>query len=205
MIRIGKWLLLYIWLLLLGVVQAPCAVLDASQNRVREIFTADYDAIGRANIDYDGASKSFSDYDAAPPRAQTESERRTEAQRTSFALSGRLPAAKGIPNITEKGLLRVESHLDDVLKNQFSDLPRSTGLKFQAGERSMLERLRSGATSSQDIEFYMHELKESARFRATGNLMDAHNSAIQWRGVTSKDLFHPDVISAHPEIFGSGW
>ena len=110
-----------------------------------------------------------------------------------------------IPRITGSGLTRVESHLDAVLKNQFSDLPRSVALQFQVGERSMLKRLQSGMTSPRDIEFYMHELKESARFRATGSLMDAHNAALQWRGVTSKDLFHPDVISKYPEIFGKGW
>ncbi len=115
------------------------------------------------------------------------------------------PAAKGIPRVTEKGLARVEAHLDDVLKNQFPEFSRADQLRFQAGERGMLDRLRSGATTSQDIEFYMHELKESARFRATGNLLDSHNAALQWRGVTSQNLFHPEVIRANPEVFPPSW
>jgi hypothetical protein len=112
----------------------------------------------------------------------------------------KLPAAKRIPRITEKGLSRVESHLDSVLNDQFSDLPRKTQLKCQAWERAMLERLRSGATSSQDIEFYMHELKESALFRASGDLQNAHVEALKWRdiGLSSKEsqpmLFHPEVL-----------
>lgn len=74
-------------------------------------------------------------------------------------------AGRGIPRVTEKGLARIEGHLDDVLRNQFPELSRVDQLRFQAGERAMLERLRAGATTSQDIEFYLHELKESARFR----------------------------------------
>jgi RHS repeat-associated protein len=109
------------------------------------------------------------------------------------------------PRVTDKGLARVEAHLDDVLKDQFPEFSRADQLKFQAGERGMLERLRSGSATPQDIEFYLHELKESARFRATGDLMSSHNSALEWRGVTSKDLFHPDVIRANPDIFPTGW
>jgi hypothetical protein len=101
--------------------------------------------------------------------------------------------------VTEKGLARVESHLDAVLKHE--DLP----ISFQAGERGMLERLRQGNLERQDVEFYMHELKESATFRSTGDLGAAHQRAIQWRGVTERDLFHPDVIKQHPELFNSSW
>jgi hypothetical protein len=107
--------------------------------------------------------------------------------------------ANSTVQVTEKGLARVESHLDAVLKHE--DLPAS----FQAGERGMLERLRQGNLERQDVEFYMHELKESATFRTTGDLGAAHQRALQWRGATERDLFHPDVIKQHPELFNSSW
>ncbi|GAA5444529.1 hypothetical protein Misp06_02716 [Microbulbifer sp. NBRC 101763] len=53
----------------------------------------------------------------------------------------------------------------------------------------MLERLQNGNTTKYDIEFYLHELKESAQFRKTGELMPAHERALKWRNVESLDLF----------------
>jgi hypothetical protein len=116
-----------------------------------------------------------------------------------YYASGSSVAPKGIPKVTDKGLTRVESHLDDVLKNQ--GLPR----EFQAGERAMLDRLRSGQATKQDIEFYMHELKESAVFRRTGDLRGAHQNALDFRRVTERDLFHPEVIQQNPQIFNESW
>ncbi len=104
-----------------------------------------------------------------------------------------------IPRITEKGLARVEQHLNDILINQ--GLPE----EFQSGERGMLERLRAGNRTLQDIEFYLHELKESAVFRRTGDLLGAHLEALQWRGVTEKSLFHPEVIQQNPQLFNESW
>jgi antitoxin component HigA of HigAB toxin-antitoxin module len=77
-----------------------------------------------------------------------------------------------IPVITPKGLERIEAHLDQILLHQ--NVPK----ELQIGERTMLSRLRSGNRTSQDIEFYLHELKESAMFRQTGNLSFSHEHAL---------------------------
>jgi hypothetical protein len=69
----------------------------------------------------------------------------------------------------------------------------------------MLARLRSGERSAQGVEFYLHELKASAAFRRWGDLSSAHRDALQWRGVTERDLFHIDVIKANPSAFNSSW
>jgi hypothetical protein len=103
------------------------------------------------------------------------------------------------PRITEKLLNRIETHLDDILELQ--DLPPI----LQSGERAMLNRLRSGYTTEQDIEFYVHELIESAIFRRTGNLKQAHQNAIRLRRIGERQLFHPDVIFQYPELFPYNW
>ena len=102
-------------------------------------------------------------------------------------------------NVTDKGLNRVVNHLDDVFKRE--------GLETweQLGERGMVERLRQGMGSKHDIEFYMHELKESAILKRTNDLRKAHQDALKWRNVVEKDLFHPDVINKYPEIFPPTW
>ena len=69
----------------------------------------------------------------------------------------------------------------------------------------MLERLRSGHATAQDIEFYLHELKESAIFRRTGDLGRAHGEALRWRGVSERMLFHRDVIEQYPGFFSPAW
>ncbi|MCL6581746.1 MAG: hypothetical protein K6U08_09070, partial [Firmicutes bacterium] len=119
--------------------------------------------------------------------------------RAAGELADAARAGKAIPRITAKGLGRVEQHLDDILRQQ--GIPK----ELQAGERAMLERLRSGRAATQDVEFYLHELKESSSLRRTGDLRKAHQEALGWRGVTEKDLFHPDVIQRYPELFGPGW
>lgn len=164
-----------------------------------------YDGKDQADVAYDGSRESTIGCDLVLEHAPDETREGKTGDRVLFAKFVKFLAAKGIPRVTEQGLARVESHLDDVLRNQFPEFSRADQLSFQAGERGMLDRLRSGATSSQDIEFYMHELKESARFRATGNLPDSHNAALQWRGVTSQDLFHPEVIRANPSVFSPSW
>ena len=59
--------------------------------------------------------------------------------------------------------------------------------------------------SLQDIEFYFHELKESAIFRQTGELGYAHKNALQWRNATERDLFHQSIINANKELFPIKW
>ncbi len=103
------------------------------------------------------------------------------------------------PRITEALLSRIERHLDAILELQ--DLPPM----LQAGERAMLARLRAGNTTRQDIEFYLHELIESANLRRTADLKKAHEAALKFRRVTERDLFHSDVIRKYPELFPYSW
>jgi hypothetical protein len=107
--------------------------------------------------------------------------------------------ATGAARVTSSGLARVEGHLDAVLVDQ--QIPRVV----QTGERAMLERLRSGHATPQDIEFYLHELKESAIFRRTGDLRHAHDAALRWRGVSEQMLFHREVVDRFPEFFNPSW
>jgi hypothetical protein len=103
--------------------------------------------------------------------------------------------------ITQKGLSRIARHLEAVLQDQFGDdmsdgvMNRSDALKFQWAERKMLERLRSGMMTNFDLEFYLHELKESTRFPST-KLMDAHNRALKWRKIEVMDMFPTEVLAA---------
>jgi hypothetical protein len=69
----------------------------------------------------------------------------------------------------------------------------------------MLQRLREGHKSFQDIEFYLHELKESVIFERTNDLRSSHQKALKWRSVTERDLFHQDVINANKELFPVSW
>lgn len=43
----------------------------------------------------------------------------------------------------------------------------------------MLQRLYLGNASSEDIEFYFHELKESTIFNQTNDLSLAHQTALE--------------------------
>jgi hypothetical protein len=69
----------------------------------------------------------------------------------------------------------------------------------------MLERLSKGFTTTYDIEFYLHELKESSRFIKFGDILDAHHESLNWRRVSEFELFHPDVVQKHRSYFNMNW
>jgi len=105
-------------------------------------------------------------------------------------------AAKTAPRITEQGIARIEGHLGRPELNALSD----------PGNAAMLQRLRAGSTSPQDINFYMHELKESAIMNRGVGARDAHLQTLQWQGIPYKagyesQLYHPSVIQQFPEYF----
>ena len=104
------------------------------------------------------------------------------------------------PRITAKGISRVEQHL-----GQFGE---------NAANQAMVGRLKAGQTTAQDINFYMHELKESAVMgRTRGAFSDvyewqraAHLETLEWQGIPyhpgyESQLYHPDVIRQLPEHF----
>jgi RHS repeat-associated protein len=105
-------------------------------------------------------------------------------------------AARATPRITEQGIARIEAHLGRSELNALSE----------PANAAMLERLRLGSTSPQDINFYMHELKESAIMNRGVDARDAHLETLEWQGIPYKpgyesQLYHPNVIEQFPEYF----
>ncbi|GHU07578.1 hypothetical protein AGMMS50225_04730 [Betaproteobacteria bacterium] len=105
----------------------------------------------------------------------------------SESASGAPHAAKGGVQVTEKGIARVESHVA-----QFGNDPANA---------VMIERLRAGQTTPQDLTFYFHELKESSFMRQGLSARDAHLGTLKWQGIEYKagyeaKIYHPDAIRA---------
>lgn len=103
-------------------------------------------------------------------------------------------AKTGVPRITDKGIQRIEGHLGNL------------GALDDGANQAMLGRLRAGQTSPQDINFYMHELKESARMKAGLDYNAAHQATLQWQGIpynaaSPAQLYHPDVIRQFSDSF----
>jgi RHS repeat-associated protein len=114
-------------------------------------------------------------------------------QNSPLGSEGNVAAEAGVPRITEAGLSRIEGHLASIVAED-----GSTALGDRANQ-AMLARLRAGQTAPQDINFYVHELKESARVGAGLDQQAAHEAALQWQGIPYKtgyesQLYHPDVI-----------
>jgi hypothetical protein len=70
-----------------------------------------------------------------------------------------------------------------------------------------------GCREAHDIEFYLHELRESAvfnrLFRQGLNPQEvqdvAHNTALNYRGASETNLFHPDVVKQFSDLFGNAF
>jgi len=106
---------------------------------------------------------------------------------TGFANGAKQAAKTGVPRVTEAGLSRIEGHLGSL--NALDD----------GANQAMLARLQSGQTTTHDINFYMHELKESARMKAGLDYNAAHKATLEWQGIpynaaSPSQLYHPDVI-----------
>jgi hypothetical protein len=94
--------------------------------------------------------------------------------------------------ITRRGIDRVEEHL----KRFGPDAPN----------QAMIGRLRAGKTSSHDINFYVHELKESALMARGVQSRPAHRETLEWQGILYRpgyenQLYHPSVICRFRENF----
>ncbi|NJK65059.1 MAG: hypothetical protein HC921_22215 [Synechococcaceae cyanobacterium SM2_3_1] len=118
--------------------------------------------------------------------------------------------------INEEGFSKIERHLDDIIDQivQRDGISRSQAFQCQKAERAMLERLRMGQRTSFDVEFYYHEILEADYFvcfdvlnqsdlEYNDAVQRAHLSALQQRGASGGDLFHPEVIQRFPDIFSS--
>lgn len=94
--------------------------------------------------------------------------------------------------VTARGLARIESHL--------------TRFPFDPANAAMVERLRTGNLTTFDVNFYAHELKESALMARGLEYDAAHAGALGWQGIPhiagyEARLYHPEVIGAFPETF----
>lgn len=107
-------------------------------------------------------------------------------------------------NVTQKGLTLVENHLV-----KFGSNPENT---------AMIARLRNILETGQKISgadesFNLHEAAEAtimARLMKGGMTFDetynlGHATALQKYGVSLFSVYHPEVISAFPELFNSNW
>jgi hypothetical protein len=75
-----------------------------------------------------------------------------------------------------------------------------------APNQAMIGRLRAGKTSSHDINFYVHELKESALMARGVQSRPAHRETLEWQGILYRpgyenQLYHPSVICRFRENF----
>jgi len=144
-------------------------------------------ANGGVTIRYDATETQNRGYDAEPLRAWDNNPPEMVDASAFFGSPAQFLAAKTLPNVTEKGLARIESHLGNL------------GALDDGANQAMLSRLRSGQTTTPDINFYMHELKESARMRAGLDYDAAHKATLQWQGIpygpaSPAQIYHPDVI-----------
>jgi RHS repeat-associated protein len=103
-------------------------------------------------------------------------------------------------------LHKIADHLEKIRKSE--DLPRNA----QDPEYAMLKRLKNGEITYQDFEFYMHEHieKEIIDNKYGGcysneNIRKAHEEALEKRGVSPKDIWHPSVLREYKHHFPYTW
>lgn len=99
--------------------------------------------------------------------------------------------------ITDKGIARIENHLT-----------KTPSIEPGPAEFLMIERLKAGNKTLQDLRFYQHEIIESRMIDKTRNLYDdsvdaaryAHHRTLIKQGLYykgyEKDLYHPDAMKA---------
>lgn len=110
--------------------------------------------------------------------------------------------ARATYNVTEAGITRIESHLNAIEVDSYA-------LK-DPGNAAMISRLRSGSNSPYDMNFYLHELKESAVYARNGqNYTNAHQETLQWQAIPdtaegTAQIYHPEVILQNAENFSIG-
>jgi len=110
-------------------------------------------------------------------------------------------AGMRMPNVTGKGIARIEQHLS---RPGLEDAFGRSALQDPANAH-MIERLRSGFRTDQDINFYMHELKESAIMNRGIAPRPAHLQTLEWQNIPyvrgyEKRLYAPDAL----KLFNSG-
>jgi len=103
-------------------------------------------------------------------------------------------APKSAPKVTQKGISRIEQHLKNI---DALDHPPN---------QAMLQRLKSGKATQQDIKFYLHEAKESTLMKKGMGARDAHLKTLEWQKIPyepgyESQLYRPGVIQQYSEHF----
>jgi hypothetical protein len=102
----------------------------------------------------------------------------------------------GITRADLGGVERIRWHLETQVGDGAGDDPPN---------RAMIQRLVDGMWDSADQEFYKHELLEAELMEQGMPYDAAHETALKEFGVTERDLYHPEVIQEHPELFNDSW
>jgi hypothetical protein len=97
--------------------------------------------------------------------------------------------------ISPDGITRIEEHL--ARPELDGDNPPN---------QEMIARLRAGETSTQDINFYQHELHEADLMDQGMEARAAHLQTLGWQGIPyepgyERQLYAPNVIQKYPEYF----
>jgi len=105
-------------------------------------------------------------------------------------LNPRLSFVQNTANLDGEGIARVERHLT-----------QTPSLEPGAPELKMLDRLKRGETTPQDLRFYEHELIESRMLLKTKKLYDDPVDAVRdthHRTLVKQDLYYRGY---EPEIY----
>lgn len=109
------------------------------------------------------------------------------------------------------GIPIIESHLRWLAKIQGADFDTDP---FDAPNREMLRRLKRGEESGWDIAFYRHEMAEAGLCNSVRTLplekaleaqKQSHERVLREQQNREKDLYHPDVVRRHRDVFGKNW
>ena len=105
----------------------------------------------------------------------------------------------------------VEGHLRWLATIQGDSFLRSP---FWAAEREMLNRLKRGEETPWDVAFYRHEMAEAQQCRsfltappdeALRRQKEAHEKVLRDHQNREQDLYHPDVVQRHRDLFSPRW
>ena len=100
-------------------------------------------------------------------------------------------ASSGV-KVTEQGLAKVESHLGRFGEDAANDV--------------MLKGLKEGGRSTQELNFYIHELKEAATMARGVDAKAAHEATLKWQGIPhapgyEAQLYSKEAIRAGGDSF----
>jgi len=98
--------------------------------------------------------------------------------------------------VTAEGIFKIQQHLG-----------RLDALDWQPNA-AMLDRLRNGAQTAQDLNFYAHELHEAELMDKGMDAEEAHLATLKWQRIPyapgyQADLYAREVIERFPDAFSA--